>query len=268
VGKSGIIAQKIAATLASTGSPAFFLHPTDAFHGDLGMLQTQDVVMAISYSGETEELLRLIPFLVNREIPIIALTGNPLSTLARHSHFHLNVAVEKEACPLALAPTSSTTATLAMGDALAVALMYARDFRPEDFARFHPGGSLGKKLLTTVESIMVKENLPTCTISATMKSVISTITKGKLGLVVITEENSRKILGIITDGDLRRAMDTQENLFFQLVAENVMTSSPKTIPLSTSMANAEQYMTEWKITSLIVAEEGLLLGVVQVYHVT
>lgn len=266
VGKSGIIGKKIAATLASTGTPSLFLHPTEAFHGDLGMIQSGDVIILISYSGETEEVLKLIPFLKKYNTPIIAISGNDASTLAQHADFHLNVKVEKEACPLELAPTSSTTATLVMGDALAIALMYARNFQPEDFAKYHPGGSLGKRLLTTVESVMYKNNLPLVFPHTSMKELIHTMTRGKLGIAVVVLEN--RICGIITDGDLRRAMDKYEADFFQLKAEEIMTSHPKTISPDTKMAEAEEIMTQFQITSLIVAKEEEIVGIVQVYNVS
>lgn len=264
VGKSGLIGRKIAATLASTGTPSLFMHPVEAFHGDLGMLQADDVVIGISYSGETEELLRIIPFVRHRKIVFIGISGNPSSTLARNSNFHLNVKVHKEACPLALAPTSSTTATLAMGDALAVALMKARNFQPEDFARFHPGGSLGRKLLTTVESCMFRDKLPTVALNDNIQTVINTMSSGRLGLAVVM--NRSKIAGIITDGDLRRAMDKHTAGLFNLAARDIMTARPRTIDKKMMMAEAEELMTRYKITSLLVAgRSGKLEGIVQIY---
>lgn len=264
VGKSGLVGAKISATLASTGTPSMFMHPVEAFHGDLGMLKKEDVLMAISYSGETEELLKLIPFIKAQKIKIIGISGNPKSTLAQHSDFHLNVKVHKEACPLELAPTSSTTATLAMGDALAVALMKARNFQSEDFAKFHPGGSLGRKLLTTVEHVMFKSKLPVVKHNDTIKTVINTMSAGRLGLAVVEQNN--KVKGIITDGDLRRAMDKYSQHFFELSAENIMTANPKTIRKNMKMAEAEQLMTTSKITSLLVTDnKGKLEGIVQIY---
>jgi len=264
VGKSGLVGAKISATLASTGTPSMFMHPVEAFHGDLGMLKKEDVLMAISYSGETEELLKLIPFIKAQKIKIIGISGNPKSTLAQHSDFHLNVKVHKEACPLELAPTSSTTATLAMGDALAVALMKARNFQSEDFAKFHPGGSLGRKLLTTVEHVMFKSKLPVVKHNDTIKTVINTMSTGRLGLAVVEQNN--KVKGIITDGDLRRAMDKYAQHFFELSAENIMTAKPKTIRKNMKMAEAEQLMTTSKITSLLVTDnKGKLEGIVQIY---
>lgn len=264
VGKSGLVGAKISATLASTGTPSMFMHPVEAFHGDLGMLKKEDVLVAISYSGETEELLKLIPYIKAASIKVIGMSGNPQSTLAKNSDFHLNVKVYKEACPLELAPTSSTTATLAMGDALAVALMKARDFKPEDFAKFHPGGSLGRKLLTTVESCMFKTKLPVVKPTDTIQQVINTMSSGRLGLAVVA--NQGKVLGIITDGDLRRAMDKHTAKLFTLSAKDIMTAKPRTILKTMMMAEAEELMNQHKITSLLVADKaGKLDGIVQIY---
>lgn len=264
VGKSGLIGRKIAATLASTGTPGLFMHPVEAFHGDLGMLRKEDVVIGISYSGETEELLKIIPFVKHQKITFIGISGNPASTLAKNSNFHLNVKVYKEACPLELAPTSSTTATLAMGDALAVALMKAREFKAQDFARFHPGGSLGKKLLTTVESCMFKQKLPVVSPADSIQQVINAMSSGRLGLAVVLDKN--KITGIITDGDLRRAMDKYTAKIFTLTAKNIMTPKPRSIDKKMMMADAEELMNRHKITSLLVADKtGKLEGIVQIY---
>ncbi len=267
VGKSGLVGAKISATLASTGTPSMFMHPVEAFHGDLGMLKKEDVMVAISYSGETEELLKLIPYIKAASIKVIGMSGNPNSTLAKNSDFHLNVKVYKEACPLELAPTSSTTATMAMGDALAVALMKARNFKPEDFAKFHPGGSLGRKLLTTVESCMFKTKLPAVAPTATIQQVINTMSSGRLGLAVVT--SNQKVTGIITDGDLRRAMDKYTSKLFDLKAKDIMTAKPRTIVKEMMMAEAEELMTNHKITSLLVANKaGKLEGIVQIYSLT
>ena len=264
VGKSGLVGAKIAATMASTGTPSMFMHPVEAFHGDLGMLKKEDVLVAISYSGETEELLKLIPYVKAARIKVIAMSGNPKSTLAKHADFHLNVKVYKEACPLELAPTSSTTATMAMGDALAVALMKARDFKPEDFAKFHPGGSLGRKLLTTVESCMFKNNLPTVKPADSIQKVINAMSTGRLGLAVVVHNN--KVTGIITDGDLRRAMDKYTAKLFDLTAQSIMTAKPRTVLKNMMMAEAEELMNQYKITSLLVADKaGKLEGIVQIY---
>ena len=205
VGKSGHIGAKIAATLASTGTPSFFVNPLDVFHGDLGVMSKGDVVLAISNSGQTDELLRFIPMVLHMEIPIIAMTGNPTSLLAKYALCHLNVSVTKEACPLNLAPTSSTTATLVMGDALAVALMERRHFQPQDFAQFHPGGELGKRLLTTAQDVMLTEHLPILTADMHLGEAIIHVSKGKLGLGVAMADD--RIIGMITDGDIRRAME-------------------------------------------------------------
>lgn len=205
MGKSGIVGKKMAATFASTGTPSFFMHPGEAFHGDLGMLEPKDVVLALSFSGETDELLKIIPFFKSNGNALLSITGNSESTLAKHSKHHITLMVKQEACPLHLAPTSSTTATLALGDALAVAVMEARDFKPEDFARFHPGGSLGKKLLTNIETVMRTENLPIIASQSSLIEIISTISAGKLGLALVNEGS--KTIGIITDGDLRRLID-------------------------------------------------------------
>ena len=266
IGKSGIIGQKISATLSSTGTSSFFLHPVEAFHGDLGMVTKEDIFIGISYSGETEELLKLIPYIKNRGVPSICITGNVHSTLAMNCDFILKVKIEKEACPLELAPTSSTTSTLAMGDALSIALMNARGFNEENFAQFHPGGTLGKRLLTTVENCMVKDNLPIISASTPLKEVISAINLGRLGLAIVVDE--RTIVGIITDGDIRRAIDAHSEHFFTLCASKIMTFTPKTITKDMKMAEAEQCMTQYKITSLIVEENNYPIGVIQIYNVS
>ena len=264
VGKSGLIGRKISATFASTGTPSFFMHPVEAFHGDLGVIKKEDIFIGISYSGETEELLKLIPFIKSNNVKCIGISGNPKSTLALNSDFHLNVKVYKEACPLELAPTSSTTATLAMGDALAVALMKARDFQPKDFAQFHPGGSLGRKLLTTVESCMFKKDLPVVKLNDSIKQVINTMSSGRLGLAVVVDKNTIK--GIITDGDLRRAMDKYTSKLFEMNASQIMTSNPRVISKNMMMAEAEELMNAHKITSLLVGDKiKKLEGVIQIY---
>ena len=264
MGKSGIIGKKIAATLASTGTPSFFLHPGEAYHGDLGMIEENDIVLLISNSGETDEVLKLIPFLKHQKNCTISMSGNNDSTLAKNTNYHLNIAVEKEACPLFLAPTSSTTATLVMGDALAVTLMKLRDFKEENFAKFHPGGSLGRRLLTTVGDVMKKHELPITNSNATIKEVIQRITEGKLGLVVVTDENG--INGVITDGDIRRAMESKEKEFFGLLAKNLMSLQPKVIDESEKLITASTIMSENKINSLLVVNAmNDFVGVVQMY---
>jgi arabinose-5-phosphate isomerase len=264
MGKSGIIGKKIAATLASTGTPSFFLHPGEAYHGDLGMIEENDIVLLISNSGETDEVLKLIPFLKHQKNCTISMSGNDDSTLAKNTNYHLNISVDKEACPLFLAPTSSTTATLVMGDALAVTLMKLRDFKEENFAKFHPGGSLGRRLLTTVGDVMKKKNLPIISSQATIKEVIQRISEGMLGLVVIIDNN--KIIGIITDGDIRRAMESREKDFFNLKAEDLMSNHPKLIYETDKLISASNIMSQHKINSLLVVNESNdLVGVVQVY---
>jgi arabinose-5-phosphate isomerase len=264
MGKSGIIGKKIAATLASTGTPSFFLHPGEAYHGDLGMIEENDIVLLISNSGETDEVLKLIPFLKHQKNCTISMSGNDDSTLAKNTNYHLNIAVDKEACPLFLAPTSSTTATLVMGDALAVTLMKLRDFKEENFAKFHPGGSLGRRLLTTVGDVMKKKNLPIISSQAAIKEVIQRISEGMLGLVVIIDNN--KIIGIITDGDIRRTMESREKDFFNLKAEDLMSNQPKLIYETDKLISASNIMSQHKINSLLVVNESNdLVGVVQVY---
>jgi arabinose-5-phosphate isomerase len=264
MGKSGIIGKKIAATLASTGTPSFFLHPGEAYHGDLGMIEKDDIVLLISNSGETDEVLKLIPFLKSQENVIIAMSGKPDSTLAKNSNYHLNIAIEKEACPLQLAPMSSTTATLVMGDAIAASLMHLRNFRDSDFAQFHPGGSLGRRLLTKVKDVMKKDILPLCYENTKVKDIIHTITAGKCGLVVVVEK--KKIKGIITDGDIRRVMESQEENFFNLEASDIMSTSAKQISEESRLVEASDTMSENKINSLLVINKNFeLSGIVQMY---
>ncbi|MDG4811739.1 KpsF/GutQ family sugar-phosphate isomerase [Hydrogenovibrio sp. 3SP14C1] len=260
MGKSGLIGKKIMATLASTGTPCFFMHPGEAFHGDLGMVSPKDVFIALSNSGETEEVIKLIPFLKDNGNTIISMTGRTESTLAKNSDFHLNIAVPREACPHQLAPTSSTTATLVMGDALAVALMEKRDFQPQDFARFHPGGSLGRKLLTRVKHEMKSESLPFVEKTASMKDVIHTMTDGRLGLCIVNQGE-----GIITDGDLRRQMEEDPASFMQKTAGDIMGTHPKMINAEARLSDAEEMMTQQKITSLLVSDENQVVGVIQIY---
>lgn len=263
MGKSGIIGKKIASTLASTGTPSFFLHPAEAYHGDLGMIERDDTILLISNSGETDEVLRLIPFLRSQKNIIIGMSGNPKSTLAINSNYHLNIAIKKEACPLNLAPMSSTTASLAMGDAVAVSLMKLKGFQDENFAKFHPGGSLGRRLLVTVESVMKKDNLPICDIDSSIKDIIHKITDGKCGLVVVFCED--EIVGIITDGDIRRAMETNEENFFSLNAFDLMSRSPKTINSNEKLVVASSIMSKSKINSLLVLDDNRLVGIIQMY---
>ncbi len=264
MGKSGLIGKKIAATLASTGTPSFFLHPGEAYHGDLGMIEKNDIVLLLSNSGETDEVLKLIPFLKSQNNTTISMSRNPNSTLAKNTNYHLNINVKKEACPLQLAPTSSTTATLVMGDAIAVALMKARNFKDKEFAKFHPGGSLGRRLLTTVENVMKKDFLPICTQTDCIKTIIHKITDGKCGLVVVIKNT--KIVGIITDGDIRRAMESNEDKFFSLDANAIMGKNPKTIKPDEKLVTASDFMSINKINSLLVVDEvDTFVGIVQMY---
>ncbi len=263
MGKSGIIGKKIAATLASTGTPSFFVHPGEAFHGDLGMIRPSDVALMISNSGETEELIRLLPFMEYQKNPVIAMTGNKDSTLAKHADVVLDISVPREACNNNLAPTSSTTATLVMGDALAVVLSTMRGFQPEDFARFHPGGSLGRKLLTRVSDVMHRLNLPKCSANENFRDVVHSITRGRLGLAMVMDGD--RLQGIITDGDIRRALDSEDDPR-GLAASQLMTVNPITIDVNERFSVAEEIMQEAKVNSLIVTgDAGKVVGILQIY---
>ena len=263
VGKSGHIGSKIAATLASTGTPAFFLNPLDAYHGDLGMLDEDDLVLAISYSGATEELLRFLPLIQAKKIRIIGISGNEESLLARFSDIHLNISVEREADPLNLVPTSSTTVTLALGDALACALIEAKKFQPTDFARLHPGGDLGRKLLAKVEDVMFTENLPFVRPDMPLSEAIEIVTNGKLGVGVVVEAVSlqpsdvrnAKLVGIITDGDIRRAMQKLGQDFFATKVEAIMSKNPKTIGKNAKIVEAGEKMNHHSIHTLVVMSD-------------
>ena len=264
VGKSGHIGAKIAATLSSTGTPSFFINPLDVFHGDLGVMTKDDVVLAISNSGQTDELLRFIPMVLHMEIPIIGMSGNPSSLLAKYSTYHINVSVTKEACPLNLAPTSSTTAQLAMGDAMAVALMEKRNFRPQDFAQFHPGGELGKRLLTTAGDVMRTEEMPVITPEMHLGDAIIHVSKGKLGLGIA--ERNGEVAGLITDGDIRRAMEKWKAQFFDKTVSDIMTTHPKTVGIDTKISQVQNIMNRYKIHSVLVTDKNnRLLGVVDHY---
>ena len=264
VGKSGHIGAKIAATLASTGTPSFFINPLDVYHGDLGVMSKGDVVLAISNSGQTDELLRFIPMVLHMQIPIIGMSGNPQSLLAKYSTCHLNVSVEKEACPLNLAPTSSTTAALVMGDALAVALMEKRNFQPQDFAQFHPGGELGKRLLTTAQDVMITEHLPILSADMHLGKAIILVSKGKLGLGVAVKDNL--IEGLITDGDIRRAMEKWQAEFFNRTVADIMTRTPKTVGPQTKISEIQRIMNKNKIHNVLVVDDANhLLGIVDRY---
>jgi arabinose-5-phosphate isomerase len=262
MGKSGHIGGKLAATLASTGTPSFFVHPGEASHGDLGMITRADVVIAISNSGETAEILTILPLIKRLGVPLIGMTGKPSSTLARASNAHLDVGVAQEACPLNLAPTASTTATLAMGDALAVALLEARDFTPEDFAFSHPGGALGKRLLLTVENLMAKgARLPQVEQHAPLPVALLEMSKKGLGMTAVTDD-AGKVLGVFTDGDLRRVLDSNADVRTVAIGQ-VMTVGGKRIAGDALAAEAVQKMEAGKITALMVCDASeRLIGVI------
>ncbi len=267
MGKSGHIGRKISATLASTGTPSFFMHPAEAYHGDLGMVGADDVILAISNSGETDEILKVIPYLKHNGNILIALTGNVQSTLARNAQIHIPISITREACPLELAPTSSTTVTLVLGDALAVCLMRLRGFKEENFARFHPGGNLGRRLLSRVKDYMRTENLPMIPADAGLTSVISVMSEGRLGLAIVASHG--RALGIITDGDLRRLLERRGKNAFDLSAADIMTPKPKTIRPEASLREAEHMMISHKVNSLIVQEDpdNQIVGVIQIYDI-
>ena len=257
VGKSGHIGAKIAATLSSTGTPSFFINPLDVFHGDLGVMTADDVVLAISNSGQTEMVLHM-------QIPIIGMSGNPESLLAKYSTCHLNVGVEKEACPMNLAPTSSTMAQLAMGDAIAVALIQKRNFKPRDFAQFHPGGELGKRLLTTAQDVMRSDDMPILPPEMHLGEAIILVSKGKLGLGIA--EVNDEIVGLITDGDIRRAMEKWQAEFFDRTVSDIMTRTPKTVRPETKITEIQRIMNKYKVHSVLVTDnKNHLLGVVDHY---
>lgn len=264
VGKSGNIGAKIAATLSSTGTPAFFVNPLDVYHGDLGVMTKDDVVLALSNSGQTDELLRFIPMVLHMNIPIIGMSANPNSLLAKCSTAHLKVWVEKEACPLNLAPTSSTTAALVMGDALAIALMRVRNFKPQDFAQFHPGGELGKRLLTTAQDVMRSDELPIIPKDMHLGEAIIHVSKGKLGLGVSLDNG--KVIGLITDGDIRRAMERWQAEFFDHTVSDIMTREPKIVLPTTKITEIQQIMQQNKVHTVLVCDkERHFLGVVDHY---
>ncbi len=265
MGKSGHIGGKIAATLASTGTPAFFVHPGEASHGDLGMITPGDVVIALSNSGETAEILTIVPIIKRLSLPLISLTGNDDSSLARESNIHLNVGVEKEACSLGLAPTSSTTTALVMGDALAVALLEARDFTAEDFALSHPGGSLGRRLLLHVKDIMhTGDKIPAVAANASLKEALLEMTRKGLGMTAIVDDKNR-LLGIYTDGDLRRSLDHDININNTAI-EDVMTANCKTIAPDVLAVEALNMMEDNKINAIVVVDENTqLLGALNMH---
>lgn len=264
VGKSGLVGAKMAATFASTGTPSFFLHPTEGMHGDLGMLSKGDSVIAISNSGESEELVNILPHLKRLSIPIIGMSGRRESSLAKHSDVFIDIFVEKEACPLNSAPTSSTTLTMAVGDALAVCMMEKRGFKKEDFASFHPGGSLGKELFVKAVDIARKDNLPIISKEADLKTAIEVMTKGKIGNAIIKEGD--EILGIVSDGDLRRAL-MEENFSLGNPAINYGTKTPKTAPAENLLASkALKILEDAKVQMLILTDsDGKLAGVLHIH---
>jgi arabinose-5-phosphate isomerase len=265
MGKSGLVGKKISATMASTGTKSFFMHPGEAYHGDLGMIHSGDVIIAISNSGETEEIIKLLSFFKDNGNTVIAMTGKKDSTLAKHSKYFLDIGISKEACPLELAPTTSTTVSMALGDAIAMALMEARDFKIENFARFHPGGRLGRKLLTKVSDVMKTEELPVISTDTAFDDVISIISNGRLGIGVLVD--NKKIIGVITDGDIRRILKSQKEKALKLTAIEFYSKNPILIDADIKIATAEDIMHEKKITAIIVAENGELRGIINRYDI-
>ena len=265
VGKSGLVGAKIAATLASTGTSSFFLHPTEAMHGDLGMIGKEDIVLGISYSGESDELIQILPHLKRLNIPLIAMARNENSTLAKYSDVFININVEKEGCPLDVAPMSSTTLTMAMGDCLAVCLMKKRDFKKEDFASFHPGGSLGKKLFVKVDDLLRKDNLPVVSRETKLKDAILVMSEGRLGSVIILDENE-KVIALLSDGDLRRAL-MNDNFSMDCKVEEIATINPKRLKNKELLASdALQIIEDYRIQLLIVTDENdKLIGVLHIH---
>jgi len=265
MGKSGLIGQKIASTMASTGTPAFFLHPAEGIHGDLGMIMKGDVVIALSNSGETEEVLRILPVIKRLGASLIVMTGNPDSTLSRTGDVFLDISVKEEACPLGLAPTASTTATLAMGDALAVALLLKRGFKAEDFALFHPGGTLGKKLILRVEDLMhTSADVPLVASDALMRDALFTITAKGLGITGVTDAHGA-LIGVITDGDLRRALEKGIDIL-NSSAGDLLTARPKRINRAELAARALQQMEQFSITSLFVFDDDEAMSPAGIIH--
>ena len=265
MGKSGHVSNKIAATLASTGTPAFFMHPAEASHGDLGMITSQDLLLAISYSGETAEVVTILPVVKRMGAKLLSMTGNPNSTMAQAADVHLDISVEEEACPLKLAPTASTTATLAMGDALAVALLEKRGFTAEDFARSHPSGSLGKRLLLRVSDVMrTGDRVPAVDAGVTLRDALLEMTDKGLGMTAIVDDQN-SILGVYTDGDLRRTLDAGSDILTTTIRD-VMHANCKTTSADVLAAEALHLLEEYKITSLLVADDdGKLVGALNIH---
>jgi len=260
MGKSGLVAKKISATLSSTGTPSFFLHPAEALHGDLGMIRKEDVVLSISNSGESEEIIRLIPFIKSQGIIHITMTGNMKSSMAKNADVILDISINKEACPLQLAPMSSTTCTLVMGDVIAACLMKKSNFQPENFAKFHPAGALGRRLLSTVADEMKTEDLPLINPESSIKELIFAISHGHLGLVVVEKEG--EVLGLITDGDLRRALEKYDATeFFNLSAKEIMTPQPVSVSPETKIIEVEKILKERKIKAILVIDNRQLKGI-------
>ncbi|MCL0085176.1 KpsF/GutQ family sugar-phosphate isomerase [Thermodesulfovibrionales bacterium] len=268
IGKSGLVGKKVAATLSSTGTPAFFLHPAEASHGDIGMVTSDDIIIFVSNSGETEELIRLIPVLKRFNVGMIAMTGNHNSTLSKAADVTLDVSVKEEACPLGIVPTASTTAALAMGDAVAVALLVKRGLKKEDFALFHPGGNLGKKLLIKVEDLMHSgDALPVILPDEEMARAIIEISSKKLGTTIVADTENR-ILGIITDGDLRRGIERWGKKFFDMKAAEVMTENPKTVSKDELAVKALSIMENYSIASLVVPDvDAKAKGIIHIYDI-
>jgi len=268
MGKSGLVGKKIAATLASTGTPAFFLHPAEASHGDLGMVTERDIIISISNSGETAELVGLIPFLKRYRVKLISMTGNPASTLAKASDVSLDISVKEEACPMGVVPTASTTATMAMGDAIAVALLVKRGLNENDFAFFHPGGSIGKKLFIRVKDLMhTGDLLPVVSLDTPMSKAVIEMSSKRLGHAIVIDKNGR-ISGILTDGDVRRGLGEWAGKLFELTAGEVMTKNPKTITPEELAAKALSILEQYSITALVVPdEEGRPVGIIHLHDI-
>jgi arabinose-5-phosphate isomerase len=264
IGKSAVIAQKMVATYNSTGTPSLFLHAAEAIHGDLGMIQPEDVVICISKSGNSPEIKVLVPIVKRFGNPLIAITGNMTSFLAKESNYILNTTVDSESCPLNLAPTNSTTAQLVMGDALAVCLMEIRDFKSDDFAKYHPGGALGKKLLLRVSDMLDPNRKPSVSPDSSIKNVIFEISEKRLGVAAVLE--NEKIIGIITDGDIRRMLNNNDT-FSHLTAKDIMTKNPKTIQSSDRVVDAFNIMEDYKITQLVVENEGSYAGILHLHDI-